>query len=916
MRNLNKTIAALSLFVPTSVYPLGIGEIKLHSALNQSLDAEIALFLSKGESISDIKVRLAPPEKFDEAGVAWSYFLSKIKFEAVTRRDGATIVKLSSNEVLREPFLDFLLEVTWAQGNLYREFTVLVDPPAAYAKPVVPVIQKAQKKVKVNPVELSGADKPVAVKKVVSVTPSSQYGPTNRSDSLWKVAEKTNAYGDVSIEQMMMAIYKANPKAFYKENVNALMAGQVLEIPEKDLVLKLSRRKALAAFKKQNDSWNRRVADKKLAQQSVPEIPNSNKQLELEAPVEAEIKEAVVVVSKNDKSDVEGTDSETKRGVTLPGEEMLSLQAKMEKLEQEVVMMQKMLVLKDAQIAALQNQPKLDTTNNLTKPQQKSAEIKAGPLDEPISKPDLKTAEKPKIKPVKKTATKVVKKPVVKPKPKSKPVVKPEPETGYLAWIISCIGIGILGMLGWFWWSRKKDQELMDTESMFASASEISMPDSILEDTSQSKNDDVAYDVGTVGESSFLSEFTPSDFDAFDTNQDEIDPISEADVYLAYGRYQQAEDLIRQAITDYPERDECKLKLLEIFYANEDKDAFQKYSEQLVNSGKHKDHDFWFKVTEMGAELFPGNSLYTEAAGGKASFDTEDLVENNESVVAENVLIEMPETQDSDNADPVPLKGDEVSSIASEETTEEIESDSSLDFDLSVFGGNVGESHEDTEKSADEDYADLDFDLSVFDLDEPGVTEKPEDVSTNENEVESLDFDLSVSVNEEPANDQTLAEKVDENVNTEEIESIDFDLTVDTIDASDNTVDLSSEVETVESLDDFDFDFSSDITPSEIELPDSVENEQVAEGVESFDEFDFDFDTPVQSPDSKSEVGSESSDVSDLTDMDELETKMDLAKAYIDMGDTGSAKKIAEEVLDKGNVDQKKLAQDIIDQLN
>ena len=111
MRNLTKTLAAATLLAPASAYSLGIGDIKLHSALNQKLDAEIALLVSAGEDVSDLKVRLAPPDKFDEAGVPWNYFLSKIKFKAVTLANGSTVVKLSSNEALREPFLDFLLEV-------------------------------------------------------------------------------------------------------------------------------------------------------------------------------------------------------------------------------------------------------------------------------------------------------------------------------------------------------------------------------------------------------------------------------------------------------------------------------------------------------------------------------------------------------------------------------------------------------------------------------------------------------------------------------------------------------------------------------------------------------------------------------------------------------------------------------------
>jgi pilus assembly protein FimV len=112
VRNLTKAITAISLLAPVSAFPLGIGDIRLHSALNQNLEAEIALHVSAGENISNLRVKLAPPEKFDEAGVPWNYFLSKIKFETVKAANGATIIKVSSKEALREPFLDFLVEVS------------------------------------------------------------------------------------------------------------------------------------------------------------------------------------------------------------------------------------------------------------------------------------------------------------------------------------------------------------------------------------------------------------------------------------------------------------------------------------------------------------------------------------------------------------------------------------------------------------------------------------------------------------------------------------------------------------------------------------------------------------------------------------------------------------------------------------
>ena len=852
MRNLTKTIAAVSLLAPASAYPLGIGDIKLHSALNQNLDAEIALLVSAGENVSGLNIRLAPPEKFDEAGVPWSYFLSKIKFTSVVRSDGSTVIKLSSKEALREPFLDFLLEVSWDKGNLYREFTVLVDPPAVYTQPVIPVVKKATQVtgVKESVVKVSGRSNTTGVA-------DKQYYSTSRTDTLWKIADKTNVYNDVSIEQMMMAIYEANPRAFYKQNVNALKAGHRLDIPEKEIILKLSRKQALAAFKQQENVWQGRVVEKNQVKKNVSDSTKINTQLELEAPAETEISESVVV-SENGASGDSPVDSDTKTLGLESSEKSLVLQAKMQELEKQVTMMKKMLVLKDEQISALQNQQKVGAV-----PIKQIASIDQ--KDKTVKTP-AKATQADVAKPIVTTKPKKVE------KPKPKPIVQPEPEAGFwsdsFTMTIGGIGLAIIGILGLFLWRKRKVEEESDSESMFASASEISLPDNSEDELSVPVMDDSSsYDVGTVGESSFLSEFTPSDFDAFDTDQNEVDPISEADVYLAYGRYQQAEDLMHQAIADQPERDECKLKLLEIFYANENKSAFEEYATELVNSGKHNDQEFWTKVVDMGSELDPSSSLYTDKAGEKASFEATDSGANSAAVIVSNS-----DENTADNEKVIDQPEDKA--IDNDELVDE--SGNIVEFDLSVFD----EDESSTSVREKTDDGSLDFDLSVFDLD---------DSSTGQTEIGEA--------------------------NSEEIESVDFDLTPEAEPNEEHVgeIDLTTEIDTDESLETF--DFSSDSPLSDVVETDSTSSETSEKETESFDEFEFDFDldTPTSTSESLPEIDE---GVSDLTDMDELETKIDLAKAYIDMGDIEAAKKIAEEVLKDGNSEQKQSAQTIIDQLN
>ena len=132
VRHLTTALAAAAFLASSpSSSALGIGEMHLQSALNQNLKADISLVLAEGEKGSDFQISFAPNAKFDEAGIPWTLFLSKVKFKTITE-NGNTVIKLSSTEVLKEPFLDFLLEIKGSKGTLYREFTVLVDPPMAY----------------------------------------------------------------------------------------------------------------------------------------------------------------------------------------------------------------------------------------------------------------------------------------------------------------------------------------------------------------------------------------------------------------------------------------------------------------------------------------------------------------------------------------------------------------------------------------------------------------------------------------------------------------------------------------------------------------------------------------------------------------------------------------------------------------
>jgi pilus assembly protein FimV len=1028
VRFLTKTLAVVSLLAPASGHSLGIGEIKLHSALNQNLDAEIALTLS-GESVSEIKVNLAPPEKFDEAGVSWTYFLSKIKFETITQSNGSAVIKLTSKEALKEPFLDFLLEVSWPKGNLYREFTVLVDPPSVYNQATIPVSTSAQNYVQPPAVSAQAhANGPGT---------EGQYGPTLENDTLWSVAERARGQNDISVEQMMLALYEANPHAFYKGNVHALMAGKMLNIPERSVALKLSRNQALAEFNQHTKAWKNHAtpvhseAPKKKPVQSKIEGAVDN-QLTLAAPTKAAVTDNAVVTSEQVSAEKKTS------GVAIDR----AIQSKVAELEKQLAMMQELIALKDQQLAALQNQS------------QATPAAEPVPSAQPVQPVPPTEAAKPvqaiePVQPIKPTP----------PVPPAQPVVQPEPEAGSLLdpYYLGGGGAAILALLGWLWWRKRKVDEETNTESMFASsgmleetaAENISVP--VVED-----NAAVQHDAGTVGESSFLSEFTPSDFDSFDTEQGEIDPISEADVYLAYGRYQQAEELIRQAISDQPNRDECKLKLLEVFYANENKAAFEAYANELVEAGKRNEVEFWEKAAEMGREICPDSPLFSSGNDLFAVSDNSPVENSDEGVVAiavdagfskENINAGMASFGESaaasddfdkeaakseDDLRDVDVTSFEVeggSFVDEQRNNEDIDFDlgsfsakaeeadqgviapssseskspgaqvESIDFDLSSFsmdtkesgkadqGGIASSSSESKPSSAQVES--IDFDLGSFsakaeEADQGGIASSSSESKSSGAQVESIDFDLgSFSAKAEEADQGGIASSSSESKSSgAQVESIDFDLgsfsakaeeadqggiasstsesksssaQVDDMDfdlgsfstesdETDNDFAMSSALSDLPSetpvankeleFESLDFDFGSndvetkgsdDLDFSELGKGDKNHQDADFSADRSLDfnddlssDFDFDFDFDLDFPSTTSGQGSSQHDafgVSDLTDMDELETKLDLAKAYVDMGDADAAKDIAREVLEQGTAEQKKIAQALLDEL-
>ncbi|VVP84239.1 hypothetical protein PS934_00974 [Pseudomonas fluorescens] len=119
---------------------LGLGEITLHSALNQPLRADIALVDATGLEENQLSVSLATADEFSRAGVDRAFFLSDLKFTPVLRGN-RSVIQVTSGKPVSEPFLNFLVQFNQPNGRLLREYTVLIDPPGSSG--VVPAADEA-----------------------------------------------------------------------------------------------------------------------------------------------------------------------------------------------------------------------------------------------------------------------------------------------------------------------------------------------------------------------------------------------------------------------------------------------------------------------------------------------------------------------------------------------------------------------------------------------------------------------------------------------------------------------------------------------------------------------------------------------------------------------------------------------------
>ena len=255
-RRLAVALGACMMVPSAAVHALGMGEIEVHSALNEPLKAQIKLLSATASELSALQVTLASNDAFSRMGIEPTASLRDLRFEVVAKGAGAPYINVVSDVPIREPFLDLILMANWSNGQLLREYTLLLDPPVFETGGAVAPVQAAT----TEPAAIERGEEKAAVvaapaKPAPWVAPAGSYGPTKRSDTLWSVAKEMRSDKSVSLSQMMIGLLKENPDAFVDSNINNLKAGYILRSPSPEVINSVSAAQAANEVNRQYQEW-------------------------------------------------------------------------------------------------------------------------------------------------------------------------------------------------------------------------------------------------------------------------------------------------------------------------------------------------------------------------------------------------------------------------------------------------------------------------------------------------------------------------------------------------------------------------------------------------------------------------------------------------------------------------------------
>lgn len=820
-------------------HAVGLGQIKLESYLNQPLKAKIKLLDAGNLSPDQVIVGLASKQDFSQAGIKRTYNLSNLKFKVVRDSSGNMVVDVTTDKPVHEPFMDFLVDLNWPNGRVMREYTLLVDPPTYEKSQPAQAVTTAGSSTPRQPAPASAESQTGATQTAGAAgSPSSgaaktgggTYGPTQSNDTLWRIAERVKPSARVTTQQEMLAIRDRNPDAFIDGNINRMKRGQVLRLPTLNQVESRSRHQAVREVIAQNRAFNAmrqasqhpavNATSAKGSGPGTAEVAQSGDQLKL-------------VVANNGKETKNGshgggtggtteTSLRNKLSVTQEQVDKLKrdnsdLNARLQDLQDQVKTLKRLVQLKNDQLSSLQveavkqantegavtsgpqatqtaapssapaaatSAPQVETAGGISATSGSVAasttSAPVAPMSQATSKP-LSTATA-SSQPMAATSGKAA--PGLQnsaPANQNAPAKSPE-QTGSRSTVdklvqlvlsnriyqIAAGGVGILILIAlWLLARRNAHHEKRFYENL-RDADEG-------EPIELGESGGPEEDGGAAGAEGLEAGEASSG-----------DPLSEADVYIAYGRFDQATHLLEEAISAEPSRTDLRLKLLETYAESGNRDAFGKQFRELEAMGD----DASVSAAEalqgrlQEAEDVPSISdLESELKAGVQRGLDQPQAESGES--GEEYAEQPPASGEAENDDlGVEWDLDEFATDFDENLTEsateaEAQTHSSDDTDGALdFGLGDGEADEEAGSGEAED-------LDLSDLSDELERSLSADGEESETENDSIEFslDMDEAETDEAASDLEMPAELESPAEDEpaetagDLESIEFEPT-------------------------------------------------------------------------------------------------------------------------------------------
>ncbi|WP_338509498.1 FimV/HubP family polar landmark protein [Pseudomonas trivialis] len=852
VRKLVLAIAAASALSSGMAQALQLGEMTLKSKLNQPLSVDIELLDVGGLTAAEIRPSLASSQAFVDAGVDRQAFLDDLTFTPVINPNGRSVVRVTSSKPLPDSYVRFLLQVQWPSGRLMRDYSVLLDP--AKFDQATPAAAPAPR------LSAPAGSAPAAARS------SAQHTTTSR-DTLWEIAQKNRNGG--SVQQTMLAIQALNPDAFIDGNINRLKTGQVLRLPDATQSTALPQPQAIAEVRAQNEAWRQ-------GRRSATNQPAGRQQLDATRRTQAgnaaattDAKDTLSLVSaeaarkgaKGNAGDSQALGEKlavTQEQLDTTRRDNEELKSRAADLQSQLDKLQKLIQLKNDQLARLQAEKGQPATATAAMPAQLAADPAADPAaaDSAAESPEAPATQTPATPAAPASAT---------PAPEvATPAATPASTEGKFNDLLTnpiVLGViggaaGLLVLLLLLLWARHRNARLEEEKHLRmarALAEEAEFTSSIDRDLPSDSFDGLevappsvklapapAPVVEPVAVPTVASVLSPLAAAVNPTNASGA--LVQAQSHIDRGHLNQAADVLEQAVKRDPKRSDLRLKLMEVYGLQNDKDGFVTQERQLVATGEnHAQVEQLKSRFPAMAVLAAGVSAAVAAAALDAQY-VKDLLEEKPAPAPDAAADDFDLSLDElEAASPTVVSADQPTfeSLLKQQTNDNATSNEGSDFDLQL---------DPPSSQADDDFlSGLEDQMNDVSAVEP-PTLKPTAVDDFEL---PEDFDLSLA--DEP--EAPAAPKPDA--------------------FASELNDVNAELDRL----------SQSLEHPPIEPTFTAEDAALGD-----DEPEFDF----------------------LSGTDEVSTKLDLAQAYIDMGDADGARDILSEVLTEGSEEQRSEAKEML----